>query len=94
MHPMFVKLFLEADDDLLTGEEEKRRRADRAGRNRSRTVMRAPSVTRIAGRGSDAVHAENLARPGGSCCRGGRGDVLVPAGLCGWFYSGGLPAAA
>lgn len=41
MHPMFVKLFLETDaDDLLTGDEDKRRRANRARRNRSRVAMR------------------------------------------------------
>ena len=46
MHPMFVKLFIETDaDDLLAYEEDKRRRARRAGRNQSRVV------TRITGHG-------------------------------------------
>jgi hypothetical protein len=41
MHPMFVKLFLEADaDDLLADEEERRRRAIRARRSRSRATLR------------------------------------------------------
>lgn len=41
MHPMFVKLFLETDaDDLLSGEEEKRRRGNRARRHRRCMVMR------------------------------------------------------
>jgi hypothetical protein len=42
MHPMFVKLYLEAEaDDLLADEEEKRRSANRARNNRSRTPLRA-----------------------------------------------------
>jgi hypothetical protein len=42
MHPTFVKLFLEADaDDLLAEEEERRRHASRARRNRSRMTVRA-----------------------------------------------------
>lgn len=41
MHPMFVKLYLEAEaDDLLADEVEKRRSANRARRNRSRTPLR------------------------------------------------------
>jgi hypothetical protein len=41
MHPMFVKLFLEADaDDLLADEEEQRRRASLARHNRSRMTVR------------------------------------------------------
>ena len=37
MHPMFVKLFLQADeDDPLAGEEDRRRAANRARRARSR----------------------------------------------------------
>ncbi len=41
MHPMFVKLFLEAEaDDLLADEEEKRRSARAARHNRSRMTMR------------------------------------------------------
>lgn len=41
MHPMFVKLYLEADaDDLLAEEQEKRRSARLARRNRSRMAVR------------------------------------------------------
>jgi hypothetical protein len=41
MHPMFVKLFLEADpDDLLADEQHKRRAASRARRNRARVATR------------------------------------------------------
>jgi len=41
MHPMFVKLYLEPDaDDLLGDEQDRRRRANRARRLRSRTAMR------------------------------------------------------
>jgi hypothetical protein len=41
MHPMFVKLFLETSaDDLLAEEEDKRRRASRARRDRSRVAMK------------------------------------------------------
>jgi hypothetical protein len=41
MHPMFVKLFLEADaEDLLADEEERRRRVTRARRSRSRATLR------------------------------------------------------
>jgi hypothetical protein len=41
MHPMFVKLFLDPDaDDLLADEEERRRHAKLARRNRSRMTMR------------------------------------------------------
>jgi len=41
MHPMFVKLFLEADaDDLLADEEERRQRATRARNTRSRMTLR------------------------------------------------------
>ena len=47
MHPMFVKLFIEADaDDQLLCEEEQRRRARRAGRNRSRMVMKVAARDR------------------------------------------------
>ena len=39
MHPMFVKLFLQAsDDDLLAEEEDRRRAANRARRTRSRVA--------------------------------------------------------
>ncbi len=44
MHPMFVKLFIETDeDDLLTYEEEKRRRSRRVRHTPSRTVTRVPA---------------------------------------------------
>ena len=40
MHPMFVKLFLENDADVLGEEEEDRRRAaNRARRSRSRRAI-------------------------------------------------------
>jgi hypothetical protein len=45
MHPMFVKLYLDAEDDLLAEEEEKRRSAKRARHVRSRMAVR---VTRRA----------------------------------------------
>ena len=48
MHPMFVKLYLEADaDDLLADERDKRRRANRARR------LRAQAVVRVAPRDRD-----------------------------------------
>jgi hypothetical protein len=41
MHPMFVKLFLETGaDDLLAEDEDKRRAANRARRNRSRVAIK------------------------------------------------------
>jgi hypothetical protein len=41
MHPMFVKLFIQTDaDDLLTCEEERRRRSRRARRAQSRALTR------------------------------------------------------
>jgi hypothetical protein len=41
MHPMFVTLFIEADaDDLLTEEQDRKRRAHTARRGRSAWVMR------------------------------------------------------
>jgi hypothetical protein len=41
MHPMFVKLFLETSaDDLLAEEEDKRRAANRARRNRTRLATK------------------------------------------------------
>ena len=47
MHPMFVKLFLEPDaDDLLADEEDRRRNAKVARRNRSRMTMRATARPR------------------------------------------------
>jgi hypothetical protein len=40
MHPMFVTLFLETDaDDLLTEEQDRKRRAHAARRDRSARVM-------------------------------------------------------
>lgn len=42
MHPMFAKLYLEADaDDLLAEEESKRRAANRGRRARARMVTRS-----------------------------------------------------
>ena len=41
MHPMFVTLFLEPDDDLLASEEEKRQKANLARREPARQVMKA-----------------------------------------------------
>lgn len=50
MHPMFVKLFLEADtDDLLAEEEDKRHRANRARLTRSRKVIRVAACARKRG---------------------------------------------
>jgi hypothetical protein len=44
MHPMFVKLFIEADaDDLLAEEEVELRRARRSQRNRPAVVVRDAS---------------------------------------------------
>jgi len=41
MHPMFVKLYLEADaDDLQADERDRRRRANRARRLATRTNVR------------------------------------------------------
>ena len=41
MHPMFVALFIETDaDDLLTAEQDRKRRAHAAKRGRSARVMR------------------------------------------------------
>jgi hypothetical protein len=51
MHPMFVKLYLEADaDDLLADEEERRRSAKPARHNRSRVAVRV-TATRAQDRG-------------------------------------------
>jgi hypothetical protein len=47
MHPMFVKLFLETSaDDLLADEEDERRRASRARRDRSRVAVRVTARDR------------------------------------------------
>jgi hypothetical protein len=41
MHPMFVRLFIETDtDDLLTEEQDRKRRAHAARRGRSARVIR------------------------------------------------------
>ena len=41
MHPMFVTLFMETDaDDLLTEEQDRKRRAHAAKRGRSARVIR------------------------------------------------------
>jgi len=41
MHPMFVTLFIEVDaDDLLAEEQDRKRRAHAARRDRSARVMR------------------------------------------------------
>jgi hypothetical protein len=45
MHPTFVKLFIEADADDLTEEDERRRRSRRVKRNGSAMVLRAASVS-------------------------------------------------
>ena len=45
MHPMFVTLFIETDaDDLLTEEQDRKRRADAARRGRSARVMRVAAA--------------------------------------------------
>jgi len=41
MHPMFVKLFIEADADYLPPEEDGRRRARRSRRPRPAMVVRS-----------------------------------------------------
>ena len=41
MHPMFVELYLEADADELSADEQKRRRGRRAKRNRLVMTTRA-----------------------------------------------------
>jgi hypothetical protein len=42
MHPMFVKLYLKtSEDDLLAGEEDSRRAANRARRTQSRVATRS-----------------------------------------------------
>ena len=40
MHPMFVTLFIETDDELLTEAQDKKRRAHAARRARSARVIR------------------------------------------------------
>ncbi|HLN68068.1 MAG TPA: hypothetical protein VK280_12410 [Streptosporangiaceae bacterium] len=45
MHPMFVTLFIETDaDDLLTEEQDRRRRTHAARRGRSARVMRVAAA--------------------------------------------------
>ena len=47
MHPMFVKLYLEAEaDDLLADEEQRRRSANLARHHRSRTLVRVTARAR------------------------------------------------
>jgi len=48
MHPMFVELYLEADADELSADEQKRRRGRRARRNRlvMTTKARGPRPAR------------------------------------------------
>ena len=47
MHPMFVKLFIDADaDDLLAEEEVRRRRAGRSRRDRAAVALRAAARDR------------------------------------------------
>lgn len=46
MHPMFVTLFIETDaDDLLTEEQDTKRRAHAARRGRSAQVVRVAAAT-------------------------------------------------
>ena len=49
MHPTFMKLFLEADAGDLLAEEDKRRRANRARRTRSRMAIRVAARDRERG---------------------------------------------
>jgi len=45
MHPLFVTLFIETDaDDLLTEEQDRKRRAHAARRGRSARVMRVTAA--------------------------------------------------
>ena len=45
MHPMFVRLFIETDaDDLLTQEQDRKRRAHTARRARSARVIRVAAA--------------------------------------------------
>jgi hypothetical protein len=47
MHPMFVALFIETDaDDLLTEEQDRKRRAHAARRGRSARVMRVAAANK------------------------------------------------
>ena len=49
MHPKFVALFIETDaDDLLTEEQDRKRRARAARRGRSAGPAALPPLTRIA----------------------------------------------
>ena len=46
MHPMFVALFIQTDaDDLLTEEQDRKRRAHAAKRGRSARVMRVAAAS-------------------------------------------------
>jgi hypothetical protein len=45
MHPMFVRLFIETDtDDLLTEEQDRKRRAHAARRGRSARIMKVATA--------------------------------------------------
>jgi hypothetical protein len=45
MHPMFVTLFIETDaDDLLTEEQDRKRRAHAARRGRPARIMTVPAA--------------------------------------------------
>jgi hypothetical protein len=44
MHPMFVTLFIETDDDELLAEEQDRKRRAHARRGRSARVMRVAAA--------------------------------------------------
>jgi len=49
MHPLFVTLFIETDaDDLLAGEQDRKRRARAARRGRSARAAGLPPPARIA----------------------------------------------
>ena len=49
MHPMFVTSFIETDaDDLLTEEQDRKRRAHAARRARSARIVRSPPLTQTA----------------------------------------------
>jgi hypothetical protein len=49
MHPLFVTLFIETDaDDLLAGEQDRKRRVRAVRRGRSTCVERVAPLTQIA----------------------------------------------
>ena len=53
MHPMFVKLFIEADAEDLPPEEDRRRRARRSRRARPAMIVRPATGGRTTRRGRD-----------------------------------------